>query len=928
MLAAKLAIDGLPLVAVLVLLGESVVVVHRASSITNFASASLGVVSAYVFSDIWPSSGLPWPLALAIALAAGGALGAVAYLAVMRQLANASQSSKVIATLGVMILVQGLSDEYFAPGGSVRSVRSFLTLPTIHLGGGVDVSGPILLLVIAAVVVSAALLTVERRTRFGLATLAVGESGAVAATFGVSTDVIATLNWAAGAMISGLGLILLAPISGMSPDSMTLLIVPALGAALVGRFDSIPWTIVGALVLGLGEGEVGLFTSAPGWADSVPLIFVVVMLAVMRPLRTDRSETGRRLPRVTAGGTGWTLLAAAALLALLVGSLPLPWVSALTTTMTIAVVLLSIVILTGFAGQLSLAQLGIAGLGAYGTTFFAMKLGFPPLVAMVGSIALTVPIALIVGAAALRVRDTALAIASLMLLVVIENLLLTNSSAIGWLGFGEMPSLNIFGYDLNPLAHPRVFGFVIAAVLIVIARIAGNLRRSTLGRRMLAVRSNGQAAASVGISPWSTTLGAFAMSACIAALGGALIEFGLSYPSFTVFGEQTSITAMLQSVVTGVGFPSGAGIAGAGIPGGVIPQIVGHFVQPSNWITIVTALAVLVTLRQSPDGAVPLLGRQLAFLHRLLPKGWAGARDLSRGGTVSRRGGDAFQVAMGRPVIRSRRRRASALKLDRATVVFGGIKALDDVSLSVEPGQIVGLIGPNGAGKSTLIDAVSGAQCLASGSISLDGAPLDRLSAARRAKRGIARSFQSLELFEDMSVGENLLVASDPSGRWRQLRALIWPSHPETTEAAVAAVTEFGLVPHLTASPRALDHGKRRLVAIVRTLACDPAVVLLDEPAVGLDAGERDELCDLLCRVTGEWGIGVLLVEHDVDLVCRVSDHVVALVNGRIVAAGEPDAVRANPVVATAYLGYSSDVSGGPDAGGIDATASLSTRGE
>jgi sulfate-transporting ATPase len=225
------------------------------------------------------------------------------------------------------------------------------------------------------------------------------------------------------------------------------------------------------------------------------------------------------------------------------------------------------------------------------------------------------------------------------------------------------------------------------------------------------------------------------------------------------------------------------------------------------------------------------------------------------------------------------------------------------VSLSVNPGEIVGLIGPNGAGKSTFIDAVSGAQRMTAGQVRLDGKVIDGMTAAQRARLGLARSFQSLELFEDMTVGENLLAASESPTRLQAFTDLLWPRGARTTQAAIQAAHDFGLQEFLGMTPRNLDHGRRRLVAIARAFAGNAGVIFLDEPAAGLDAQERFELGETLRRVAREWNVGVLLVEHDVDLVFRVCDRVVAIVFGRVVAEGSPEVVRRSPAVVSAYLG-------------------------
>jgi sulfate-transporting ATPase len=243
-------------------------------------------------------------------------------------------------------------------------------------------------------------------------------------------------------------------------------------------------------------------------------------------------------------------------------------------------------------------------------------------------------------------------------------------------------------------------------------------------------------------------------------------------------------------------------------------------------------------------------------------------------------------------------------------VAFGGQRALDGVSLSVSASEIVGLIGPNGAGKSTLMDVICGLQPSDSGTVAIGGRTVDGVSPALRARMGIGRSFQSLDLFEDSTVLDNLQIASDATSRVgsrRRVREVLAGRHRQISQSAAAAVVRFGLESVLDARPNQLNYAQRRLVAIARALASDPRVVLLDEPAAGLDEAERATLAGILLELKQSTDIGVLVVEHDVDFVCKVSDRIVALDAGRVIAEGPPERVRKDRTVLAAYLGTESD---------------------
>jgi sulfate-transporting ATPase len=221
----------------------------------------------------------------------------------------------------------------------------------------------------------------------------------------------------------------------------------------------------------------------------------------------------------------------------------------------------------------------------------------------------------------------------------------------------------------------------------------------------------------------------------------------------------------------------------------------------------------------------------------------------------------------------------------------------------VAPGEIVGLIGPNGAGKTTLIDSVTGFNRPSGGSIRLDDVSLLALPPWQRAVLGVGRSFQGLQLFNDMTVAENLMAASGRGSVLSGVRDLVHPGRPALGNGALAGIAHFGLEKVLARLPGELPYGQRSLVAIARALAREPAVLLLDEPAAGLSESERSQLSGLLAGLATSRDVGVLLVEHDIELVLRTCDRVIVLNFGQIIASGTPDEIRASDAVAKAYLG-------------------------
>jgi branched-chain amino acid transport system ATP-binding protein len=241
------------------------------------------------------------------------------------------------------------------------------------------------------------------------------------------------------------------------------------------------------------------------------------------------------------------------------------------------------------------------------------------------------------------------------------------------------------------------------------------------------------------------------------------------------------------------------------------------------------------------------------------------------------------------------------LTIQGLSVTYGGLRAVNDVNLRVPAGQLIGLIGPNGAGKTTCIDAMSGfTPC--KGSIKLGDAELRGVPAYRRARLGVSRTFQSGELFVDLSVRENLFVAAERPRWWDVMADLVRPPTKVNTDQITEAVELLGLAPFLSDAPEALSLGQQKLVSVGRALASNPQFLLLDEPAAGLNSDATRKLATLLRRIVDR-GIGTLLVDHDMGLVLTACDYIYVLEFGKLIAEGTPTQIRSDPNVVQAYLG-------------------------
>ncbi len=480
--------------------------------------------------------------------------------------------------------------------------------------------------------------------------------------------------------------------------------------------------------------------------------------------------------------------------------------------------------------------------------------------------------------------------------------------------------VHMLGIDFS---KPKSFLVLVTVVFGLCGIGVVALRRSAFGRRLVALRDSEAASVTVGVNILETKILVFSLSAGISGFAGAFIAMSTGkLTGATGFEALSGLPIVLALVIGGVGFVAGALFAGIF---GLVLVIVQSDWHISLWIGLTylaPGLAVLGII-QSPSGAVVAIGEGFA---RLLP--WRhDARQGIRGD--GRRGGRARggRARAATPVRRSRRaahrprarhqRRRSARRDDRqrrdshdrckermtmgllevegVSVQFGGLLAVDDASFSVPAGCVTGLIGPNGAGKTTLFNVITGLQAPSRGRVLLGDDDVTRRRPYRRARLGIARTFQRLEAFGSLTARENVLVALEMRRRWASSRY-------DCEAVADELLARVGITSVADTRVEALPTGSARLVELARALATEPKVLLLDEPSSGLDDQETDALGVLLHHLTSD-GLGVLLVEHDMPLVMEACTHISVLDFGRIIAEGTPTEIQANPSVQRAYLG-------------------------
>ncbi|MDH3006820.1 branched-chain amino acid ABC transporter permease/ATP-binding protein [Gordonia alkanivorans] len=898
--------------AVYAALALALVMTYRSSGVVNFATGAIALYIAYTYAYLRdgellliPIPGFPktidlgGPLGLApamvIALLIAAGLGALLYLCVFRMLRTAPATAKAVASIAVMLVIQALLAARV--GTSPVSVDAILPTDIIEIG---DIRVPADRVWIAALVVvlTVLLILAFRLTRFGLATRAAAESEKGAIVAGLSPERIAYANWALSTMIAGLAGILIAPIVPLIPVSYTLFIVPALAAALVGNFSAIGPAVAAGLGIGVLQSEMTHLQASVSWmpqsgmAELIPLAMILIFLVVRgKPLPTRGAIIQNTLgaaprPRNLLIPTIVGVVVALGFLIFTEGSIR----GAVIVTFTVAIIALSQVVVTGFAGQISLAQLTLAGVAAYTMSRLTTDWGVPfPIAPVLAALAATV-VGVVVGLPALRIRGLPVAVVTLSLAVFLEAFWFRNNEFNGGIDGAVVKDPSLFGLDLgigSGSTYPNIaFGILCLIVLTLVGLGVARLRTSRLGASMLAVRANERSAAAAGVNVSRTKLVAFAIGAFIAGIGGSLMAYQQTVVVPESYAAIAGIGMFALVYLAGVTCVSGGVLAGIMGAGGILFVLLDRAVNLGTYYHVITGVLLVITIIANPEGIISEVHKATNWLrNRIFGNRKETDADLdlalSSGTDTTVEG---FSRAPGEVILSSK----------GIGVRYGGVTAVENVSFDVRDGEIIGLIGPNGAGKTTFIDAISGFAD-ATGSVSLDGDSLDGQRPYQRSRRGLGRTFQGIELYDDLSVRENVAVGAT-AARHRPNTATLGDDDLERLFELLH------LTPVVDRQVKELSQGQRQLVSVARALAGRPRVVLLDEPAAGLDSTESVWLGHRL-RAIRDAGVTVVMIDHDMELVLAVCDRIVVLDLGKVIAIGTPDEIRTDPAVASAYLG-------------------------
>ncbi len=589
--------------AVNALLGLGLVTIYKGSGVLNFGHAAVAMYVAFVFRSLRQSFDWPTPLAFAAALFVAALMGLLIHLLVMHPLRHAPVLARVTGSLGVLLTLA--SAAYWQFGSGTFTVNPLTPTEPLRIVG-VNVGWDRILLFVVALSLTAVLYVVYQRTLFGLATRGAAETEKGAAVTGYSQARLAAINWMIGSVLAGVGGILISPIARLNAFQLSLLIAPALAAALLGRFENLWLVFAGGMVLGIGESVIGKYLNGiQGLTATLPFLLIVLVLVRKGSALPERGElVYSDMPLAPAvHRTSLKLAVFSAVSVALLFLLPTSYAAAYTIALIGGVVILSLVVIVGWVGQISLCQVGFAGVGAYATIRVANHLGVGfPFSIVLGAL-VTIPVGLLVGIPALRVRGVNLAVVTLGAGLALERMVFNNPSFTGGEQGSALPhGAGLFGIDLDGRTQPARYGVVVLIALCLCIAAMGNLRSSVTGRRMLAVRSDETAAAASGIDVRRVKLQAFGLSSFIAGIAGGLMAYRagrVSEQSFVVF---QSINFFALAYIGGIATIGGA-IAGTFLaPGAPFSLWLRNTIGNDQLSGTLSGVGLIVTVITQPNG--------------------------------------------------------------------------------------------------------------------------------------------------------------------------------------------------------------------------------------------------------------------------------------------------------------------------------------
>ncbi|MEA3054695.1 MAG: hypothetical protein QOD30_127, partial [Actinomycetota bacterium] len=898
------------------LLAVGLVLIYRTNRIINFAHGQMGAFAAALFGLAVVKWHVPYWIAFPLALAVAGLTGAAAEAGVVRRLRNAPRLMSIVATLGVgqflVIFAELVNGQ--ASAGSLYPQPSWL--PVFNVGAlrvTQAYSGMLFLSPVFVVGIAVFL----KRSRFGLAIRAAAANPEAARMSGIFAGRMSSLAWAIAGALSAFTGILTAPTRGFSSGDVfgPSLLLRAMAGAVIGRMQSLPLALAGGIGLGILE-QVLLWNYPRSGLVEVTLFVVILVALLVQRQRAGRDEEKgswaavqglrpipQRLREIWLVRSLAPLLTVAFIAVMMVVPVFVTNSACVTFTgiLAFAIVGLSIGVLTGLAGQLTLGQFAVAAIGGVISYHVSSRIGSFPLALLYAGLGAGVA-SVIVGLPALRIRGLMLTVTTLGFALATPAWLLAQP----WM-LADSPDPGrpiVLG---NALDTGRKYYYFALALFVIALVLSRNIRRSGFGRVLVAIRDNEDNARAFTIKASIVKVQCYLVAGFIAGIGGATFGHSLSTISVQTFPAKASVDVVVMTVLGGVsaliapvlgavwvlGLPL-LNIGNIGLAATYLGALLVILWKPGGLIQLVEPLrdrAVKLIARRHGIDPDPLFadgddtGDARPALDAIPSLHFGGRRDAP----------PRPRVAHGRTLLEARHLGKS----------FGGVKAVRDVSFSIRAGETVGLIGPNGAGKTTTFELLGGFTRLDRGHVIFDRRDVSTLGPEERGKLGLIRSFQDAALFPTMTVRETVMLALERVQPTRFLSSTLGINRGERKkdEHARALIAALGLDRYRDRQIQELSTGTRRITEIACLVALEPVCLLLDEPSSGIAQRETEQLGQLLLTLKEQLDLTLVVIEHDIPLIMSISDRIIAMADGMVIADGPPDVVRNDPGVVTAYLG-------------------------
>jgi ABC-type branched-subunit amino acid transport system ATPase component/branched-subunit amino acid ABC-type transport system permease component len=959
-----LCISGAVTGAIYSLVASGLTLSYSATGIFNFAYGGVAFSAAYVFYVC--NTGLHWPNWVAgcfVLLVFAPLLGLLLDVAVFRHLQRATETAKIVATIGLLLALPALTEwvlDGFVDVFHVSIPRSADVLQAgfpaglgpvpesqWHLPGNIPITSNEVVVMVAAVLTAGGLYLLLRKSTLGLRMRAVVDRGDLARMRGINDATTSRVAWVIGTVLAALAGILAAPLLGsINTNSYMALVFAASAAAVLGRLRSIPIAFAGGLAIGVAEDLVSKYATFAqninGFNESVP---VVILLGSLLFISKDRVRSAgqasedvkppdylEHLPRWRRA-LPWVVATAFLIVYITVLANDF-WAGVMAQGLSISLILLSLVIVTGMGGMVSLAQATFVSCAGLTTGLLFDHLGWPFYAAAALAVVITVIVGIAVALPALRLGGLSLALATLALAILGDNVLFQwlwlNNQGSGW----DLPRLDIGPLDLS---SNRTMALVLLAMVGLVMLLIRNLRVSSWGRAIAAVRSSQVGAATSGVSAVRVKLTLFALSAAIAGIGGIM------YASFQT-GVSNSTTPYIEgllwlstAVLFGIRRPAAAAFGGIVSAATTVIVSSGFHWWPwvPSWLSwngtqapeiplILFGLGA-VTLARHPDGFMAQMAEQryklaLYWRARREPSVAAGqhiggpslvlagvsasvaSQQLLSGGNGAGHSGAAARTeltAISAEVARHEKaliesgavraagdevaEGAALLSIRSLHVAYGDVEVLHGIDLAIERGKISALLGANGGGKSTLSKTIAGLIQPTMGSLVFDGLDITAMPAHVRVTQGILVAPESRGIFPGLTVEENLMLRLDLAGR----------------EAVYERFSRLG--ERRTQVAGSLSGGEQQMLALSSLLVAPPILVIADEPTLGLAPLIVGQLLEFFEELR-DAGTTVLLIEEKVRDILTIADHVSFLDLGHISWSGPRDMLDDDQLVG-AYLG-------------------------